>query len=212
MRQPPNSGQHEYAMEPKLDTASEQEQLLAAVAAIRAGDRQAFAQIVRLYQKRLFGLASMFVRDRAGAEDVVQEAFVRAYQHLHRYEEIREFYPWIATITSRLALNWRRSRVHLQSLEPDTPQSEAASTQDLLGESILEERANRLWQAVSSLSQGERTAVLLFYKQDMAIAEVANVLGVTTGSVKTLLFRAREKLRKANPDWGFQDPNTKDES
>ena len=210
MKQPAISGQHVNAMERQVETASEQDQLLAAIAAIRGGDQDAFARIVRLYEKRLYSLALMFVRDRAGAEDVVQEAFVRAYQHLHRYEEIREFYPWIATITARLALNWRRGRVHLQFTEPDSPQSDVASPQDLLGESILEERAEQLWLAVSSLSQGERTAVLLFYKQDMSIADVANVLGVTTGSVKTLLFRAREKLRKSIADRDLHDPHQKD--
>jgi RNA polymerase sigma-70 factor (ECF subfamily) len=196
MNQLLSSGQHTKAMERQVQTANEQEQFRAAVAAARGGDQDAFAHIVRLYQRRLYSLALMIVRDSAGAEDVVQEAFVRAYQHLHRYDEIREFYPWIATITARSALNWRRSRVHLQFLEPDMSQADVASTQDLLGESILEERAGQLWHAVSSLSQGERTAVLLFYKQDMSLADVASVLGVTTGSVKTLLFRARQKLRK----------------
>jgi RNA polymerase sigma-70 factor, ECF subfamily len=200
MKQPLTGGQHVNAMERQLQTASEQQQLLAAITAIRSGNQDAFAHIVRLYQKRLYSLALMFVRDRAAAEDIVQEAFVRAYTHLNRYEEIREFYPWIATITARLALNWRRSRAHVQYLEPDSPQAEVLSTQDLLGESILEDRANQLWREVSSLSQGERTAVLLFYKQDMSLADVAGVLGVTTGSVKTLLFRARQKLRKSIAD------------
>ena len=197
-------------MERQVQPASEQEQLLAAITAVRSGDQDAFAHIVRLYQKRLYSLALMFVRDRAGAEDVVQEAFVRAYTHLNRYEEIREFYPWIATITARLALNWRRGRVRIQFLAPDAPQTEVASNQDLLGESILEERAKQLWLAVSSLSQGERTAVLLFYKQDMSISDVANVLGVTIGSVKTMLFRAREKLRKSIADRDLHEPCTKD--
>jgi RNA polymerase sigma-70 factor, ECF subfamily len=211
MKQPPLSGQHVNAMERRVHTASEQEQLLAAITAVRSGDQDAFAQIVRLYQKRLYSLALMFVRDRAGAEDVVQEAFVRAYTHLNRYEEIRDFYPWIATITARLALNWRRSRVHVQFLAPEAPQTDIASTQDLLGESILEERAKQLWLAVSSLSQGERTAVLLFYKQDMSIADVANVLGVTIGSVKTMLFRARAKLRKSIADPDLHETCTKDD-
>ena len=210
MNQPSISAQHVNAMERQLQRASEQEQLLAAITAVRSGDQNAFAQIVRLYQKRLYSLALMFVRDRAGAEDVVQEAFVRAYTHLNRYEEIRDFYPWIATITARLALNWRRGRVHVRFLEPDAPQTDVASPQDLLGESIVEERAKQLWLAVSSLSQGERTAVLLFYKQDMSIADVASVLGVTIGSVKTLLFRARAKLRKSIADPDLHEPCTKD--
>jgi RNA polymerase sigma-70 factor (ECF subfamily) len=177
--------------------SSEQAQLRAAVDAIRAGDKNAYAQIIRLYQKRLFSLALMFVRDRGGAEDVVQEALVRAYTHLDRYEEIRDFYPWIATITVRLAHNWRRSRAKTSVLHThdDGHEEEIAAPDDLLGEIIADERAARLWRAVSRLAQGERAAVLLFYQQDMKLNDVATVLGITPGSVKTLLFRAREKLR-----------------
>jgi RNA polymerase sigma-70 factor (ECF subfamily) len=207
MKQRPSGG-HVSAMEPQVERASEQEQLLAAIAAIRAGDPDAFAAIVRLYQRRLYSLALMVVRDRAGAEDVVQETFVRAYHHLHRYEPARSFYPWIATIAARLALNWRRSRARLVFQEPDASRSDMASALDVLGESIEEEGARALWKAVNTLSPGERTAVLLFYKQDMSIADVAQVLGVTAGSVKTLLFRAREKLRKTLGDRALLDPHT----
>lgn len=199
MNQPPSSG-HVSAMERRVKSASEHEALLAAIAAVRGGDPDAFAAIVRLYQGRLYSLALMFVRDRAGAEDIVQEAFVRAYNHLHCYDDVREFYPWIATITARLALNWRRSRARLVFEAPDASQSRAPTAQDVLGESIEEEGAHMLWKAVNTLSPGERTAVLLFYKQDLTIADIAKVLGVTAGSVKTMLFRAREKLRKLVSD------------
>jgi RNA polymerase sigma-70 factor (ECF subfamily) len=181
---------------------SEQGTLREAIAAIRGGDQEAYAQIIRLYQKRLFSLALMIVRDRAGAEDVVQEAFIRAYAHLHRYEEIRDFYPWIATIAVRIAQNWRRSRARLQTQDDDAPHAELAAPQDVLGEILVDERAAQLWQLVSRLPRGERTAVLLFYQQDMKVTDVARVLGVTPGSIKTLLFRAREKLRK---DLGTRD-------
>lgn len=208
MNRPPTSRQHVNAFGRRAESASEQEQLRAAVVAVRSGDKDAFAAIVRLYQKRLFGLALMFVRDRAAAEDVVQEAFVRAYHHLHRYEEIREFYPWIATITARLALNWRRSRARIDFREPESAHSNVPAPQDVLDESLLEERAAALWNSVNALSPGERTAVLLFYKQDMGITDVANVLGVTAGSVKTLLFRAREKLRKSIGERDVLDPTS----
>lgn len=190
-----SSEPHVDAIEDFSSASSEQAQLRAAVDAIRAGHKNAYALVVRLYQKRLFSLALMFVRDRAGAEDVVQEAFVRAYRHLDRYEEIRDFYPWIATITVRLAHNWRRNRANLSAPDTDGPEAEIEAPDDVLGEIIATERAAKLWRAVCRLPQGERAAVLLFYQQDMKLNDVAQVLGVTPGSVKTLLFRAREKLR-----------------
>ena len=60
------------------------------------------------YQGRLFGLVLMMVRQPAGAEEVTQDAFVRAYTHLHHYDDQRPFYPWLASIAVRLAQNWLR--------------------------------------------------------------------------------------------------------
>lgn len=183
------------AVEDDSRRSSERAQVRAAVDAIRAGDKDAFAQIIRVYQKRMFNLALMIVPDRAGAEDVVQEALMRAYTHLDRYEEIRDFYPWIATITVRLAQNWRRSRARMVDSDEDAPHAQIEAPDDVLAELIVDQSAKQLWQAVSRLPQGERAAVLLFYQQDMKVNDVAQVLGITPGSVKTLLFRAREKLR-----------------
>jgi RNA polymerase sigma-70 factor (ECF subfamily) len=79
-----------------------------AVRAIRRGEGDAFRHLVELYQKRIFGLALMIVRDHYGAEEITQDAFVRAYKHLDRYDERRPFYPWLATITIRHAQTWLR--------------------------------------------------------------------------------------------------------
>ena len=81
-----------------------------AVRRIRAGDRDAFGVLVERYQGRLYGLALMMVRDPAGAEDVAQDAFVRAFLHLDQYDAARPFYPWLASIAVRLAQNWLCSR------------------------------------------------------------------------------------------------------
>ena len=63
---------------------------------------------MQTYQGRLFGLVLMMVRQPAGAEEVTQDAFVRAYTHLDRYDDHRPFYPWLASIAVRLAQNWLR--------------------------------------------------------------------------------------------------------
>ena len=75
---------------------------------VRRGNREAFGHLVRRYQGRLFGLALVMVRERAGAEEVTQDAFVRAYTCLSQYDENRPFYPWLATIAVRLSQNWLR--------------------------------------------------------------------------------------------------------
>ena len=169
----------------------------AAVQAVRRGDRDAFATVVTLYERRLFGLALMMTRDPAGAEEVAQDAFVRAFLHLDAYDERRPFHPWLSTIAVRLAQNWLVRRTRTASREGTDLESQpaAAGTPDPLSELIEDESDRALWRAVSALPSGERTAVILHYRQGMSVAEIASALGVTAGTVKTQLFRARRSLR-----------------
>ena len=174
-----------------------------AVAAIRRGDAQAFAAIVELYQRRLFGLALMMTRDPSGAEEVVQDAFVRAFGHLDAYDTRRPFYPWISTIAVRLAQNWlvRRARMHTrEGADIDLEHDAAAPASDPLSGLMTDERDRRLWESVAALPSGERTAVILYYRQDMSVEQIASAIGVSGGTIKTLLFRGRQKLRRALAD------------
>ncbi|MEN8377067.1 MAG: sigma-70 family RNA polymerase sigma factor, partial [Gemmatimonadota bacterium] len=118
---------------------------------------------------------------------------------LDLYDEKRPFYPWLATIAVRLAQNWlrRHSRASLREGAPIDPEREPASTVDPLDDLIADERDRSLWRSVAALPSGERTAVTLYYRQGMKAGDVAHALGVTRGTVKTLLFRARRKLRAA---------------
>jgi RNA polymerase sigma-70 factor (ECF subfamily) len=84
--------------------------VLAAVDATRGGDRDAFNQIVGRYQRRLFGLTLMMVRQPTAAEEVTQDVFIRAFTFLDRYDADRPFYPWLAAIAVRLAQSWLRRR------------------------------------------------------------------------------------------------------
>ena len=172
----------------------------AAVHAVRRGDRDAFSTLVVRYQRRLFALALMVTRDRVGAEDVAQDAFVRAFVHLESYDIRRPFYPWLARIAVRLSQNWLVQRGRTASRVGDSPDERALTAtqdQDPLTDLIADEEDRELWRAVSGLPSGERTAVLLHYRQGMRVAEIAAALGVTTGTVKTQLFRARATLRTA---------------
>lgn len=184
-------------------TDSDAEDVRAAVAAVGRGDSAAFGRVVDLYQRRLFGLALMMTRDPSGAEEVAQDAFVRAFAHLDAYDAGRPFYPWISTIAVRLAQNWlvRRARTSTrEGAELATDHDAAAAEIDPLAGLIADERDRRLWRSVSALPSGERTAVILYYRQDMSVRAIAAALGVTDGTVKTLLFRARQRLRRTLGD------------
>jgi len=182
---------------PLPPTSADDGAVRAIVGAVRRGDREVFARLVELYQSRIFGLALMIVRDRSGAEEVSQDAFVRAFTKLEFYDERRPFYPWLATITVRLAQNWltRSSRLKTREGVSLETASEPAASTDPLGNLISDESDRRLWRSVAALPEGERMVVILYYRQEMKVNDVARALGVTAGTVKTLLFRARRRLR-----------------
>ena len=168
-----------------------------AVRAIRSGDREALAHLVQRYQGRLFGLVLMMVRRPTAADDVTQDAFVRAYMHIDQYDEGRAFYPWLAAIAVRLSQNWLHRQARTTGREgvalEDAP--EPASDAQALDSLIASERDQEIWRAVAALPSGERTAVILYYREEMPVRDIAQALGVTIGTVKTLLFRARRHLR-----------------
>ena len=168
-----------------------------AVRRVLRGDREAFAGLVQPYQARLFRLVMMMARDRAAAEEITQDAFVRAFTHIRSYDTRRPFYPWLATIAVRLAQNWLRQHHRITQREGASIDAVPEPGAPAIGTAQMDaaERNRRLWDEVELLSSGERTVVLLYYRDELAVGEIAAALGVTPGTVKTLLFRARQHLR-----------------
>ena len=164
---------------------------------VRSGDREAFAQLVRAYQGRLFGLVLMMVRQPAGAEEVTQDAFVRGFVYLREYDDRRPFYPWLAAIAVRLAQNWLRQRGRVMHREgtPLDAVEEPGSATGALTSLLTGERDRELWKHVAALPSGERTAVILYDRDEMSVRDIAMALGVSIGTIKTFLFRARRHLR-----------------
>jgi RNA polymerase sigma-70 factor (ECF subfamily) len=170
---------------------------------VRAGDVDAFGQIVKGYERRVFALAVMILRNREGADDVTQDAFVRAFERLDLYDVRRPFYPWLATITVRLSRNWlARYSPGARRETPIQPESgaDASAAPAALDVLVAEDEGRHLWRLVERLPLGERTAVVLHYRQELSVSEVASAIGVTAGTVKTLLFRARQHLRASLAD------------
>jgi RNA polymerase sigma-70 factor (ECF subfamily) len=182
------------AAEPTRD-----QELKEALAEVRAGRRDAYERVVELCQSRLLSFAVSLLKDYAAAQELTQDAFVRAYRYLDRFDDRRPFYPWLATIAFRLAQDrWQRQRRDRELAQRYGAASEEGVVRDdPLRTVIADEESKRLWEAVQGLPGGERAAVLLFYRQELKIREAARLLGVSSGTVKTLLFRARRHLREA---------------
>jgi RNA polymerase sigma-70 factor (ECF subfamily) len=175
---------------------------LACVRRALSGEHHGYEEIVSRYQKRVFSLLLMMVRDHSAAEEVTQDTFMRAYSNLHKYDLQRPFYPWLATIARRLGINWiNRSGAHQPGARQRSEETEfdvselPASTPQPTDQLAQRQVQQQLWDQVASLPQGERTAVLLFYKQELRVTDIAGILGVTTGTVKTFLHRGRAHLK-----------------
>ena len=167
------------------------------VVAARRGDPSAFESLVRSVQRPVYGLALRLLGNEAEASEVSQEAFLRAYQNLHKYDESRPFDLWMMAITRNLCLDLlrRRTKVKTQELEPmkDFLPNGEVSLED---GAIARQERQSLEAALATLSADDREVLALYYVQKRTTKEIAQVLGCAPGTIMARLFRAREKLRK----------------
>jgi len=153
---------------------------------------EALARLVPVYRRRVFGLAYSILRDRAAAEDVAQEVFVKVWQAFGSFDGRARLSTWIYAITRNTAIGALRKRSRLVSLsEPGV-----AAIVDAMESGEQSEGGGdpRLWRLVDGLPGKQRQAVVLFYQNDRSIEEVAGMLGMPVNTVKTHLHRARARL------------------
>lgn len=167
----------------------------ALVSRARAGDASAFEEIVRRHQRRVYAAARRIVRRHEEADDVTQEAFLKAWRALDRFELGRPFGPWVARIAVHVALDRVRSpRWHERPLPEDhdeTP-SAAPSPERALRDA---EAAATLEEALGALPPEQRAVFALRTLEEMTCPEIARELGLPEGTVMSRLFRARDRLR-----------------
>ena len=158
----------------------------------RAGDATAFDTLVRTYMEQAFRVAYRVVGHREDAEDLVQEAFLAAYQYLDSFEVGRPFGPWLMRIVVNRGANLRRSRAR-RSTEPETEGvSEAPSALD---ETEWSDTGRVLQDALSTLSDRQRLIVTMFDVDGMTSAEIGEMMELAPGTVRWHLHEARRQLR-----------------
>jgi len=156
------------------------------------GDQAAFAQLVEANQHRLFTLAVRELGSAADAEDAVQEALVRAWRALPRFRAEASFSTWLFRICLN-AISDQRSRRARGGGVPLEDVVEPADPRDAIAEREL---SSALQEALSELDETYRTAVLLYDVLGRSYAEIAEVLGVPEGTVKSRIFRGRVELAR----------------
>jgi RNA polymerase sigma-70 factor (ECF subfamily) len=182
---------------------------------VREDDATAFAELVTLYQHRLVGILHHVVGSTEEAEDLAQEVFLRVYRNRKKYTPTAKFATWLFTIANNLALNSLRKKTNKAvSLKPDEsgplgsrPEEQLVHDRGATPSFGLRqaELAARIQSALDTLNERQKMAVVLNKFEDMNYAEIAEVMGLTTKAVKSLLSRARSRLRDALSGYIYMD-------
>ena len=162
------------------------------------GDRAAFRELVLEHSHAMFRLAWRLTSDETAAEDIVQEAFIKAWRKIGDFRMESSFKSWLHRITVNTAMDYLRKHVRRKQFEIETPEfetAEQAGTTPDTGYQI--DISTQTQAAMMDLSESERTALLLKHYEGHSINEVARIMEITTGACKQNIFRAVKKMRIA---------------
>lgn len=170
-------------------------QVLDAVGRVLRGETEAFELIVRTYQSHVLRICRAVVGTREDAEDAAQEVFYRTFRSLSSFRLDRRFAPWIAAIAVNTAKSYyrKRGRITKGVVSSETDLVAADGSVEEAGERAVLEESIRT--AVQSLPEKLRGVVVLYYLEEMDVAEVAEALSLGKENVKSRLHRARARLR-----------------
>jgi RNA polymerase sigma-70 factor (ECF subfamily) len=172
----------------------------ARVVRAQRGDRRAFEGLFRDHHVRVYNLVTYLVGDRTQAEDVTQQAFVRAWEELPRLREPEAFAGWLNRIARNLAWDYVRSpasREQAEGLGGDEREPELDGAEPGADEPLVEkERDERVHSAIASLPEHQREVVVMHHLEGTPVQDVAARLGVPQGTVLSRLARARDALRR----------------
>ncbi|MBX3735238.1 MAG: sigma-70 family RNA polymerase sigma factor [Candidatus Didemnitutus sp.] len=175
----------------------------------KGGDSAAFDQLVTRYWDRIYAMVNQLLRNQQDAEEVTQDAFIRAHRGLTNFRGESAFSTWLYQIATNLARNrywywWRRKRD--QSISFDAPlgadndttiaeliPSEQETPEDA---TVTQEFVNRVAECMEELNEKHREILILRNVQNLSYEEIADILGISVGTVKSRIARARESLRE----------------
>ena len=189
-------------MEDVIDETVSSEDLMARIA---KGDQHAFEILVNRHQASVLNLIYRFIGDRTQAKDLAQEVFIRVWQAAKSYEPKAKFTTWIYRITANRCFNelkssrrkkwfsFNRSDEDGERTFEETVADSAPSAEDLL---LEKERSRQIYDALQSLPDNQRMALVLKRYDDLSYAEIAKILGCSVSAVESLLVRAKRTLQE----------------
>jgi RNA polymerase sigma-70 factor (ECF subfamily) len=166
---------------------------------VQQGDREAFSELVRLYQKKVFALAFGFFRDREDALEIVQETFMRVYEKIGLYRPDHSLQSWIYRVARNLCVDYYRKNAKKRKLE-DGFDSVCERQLGCADTAVADWESRRITAAidhsVAGLSWRQKEVFSLKYHQGMKLQQVAETMGISIGTVKALHHRAINRIRR----------------
>ncbi|WP_010099564.1 RNA polymerase sigma factor SigW [Ornithinibacillus scapharcae] len=171
---------------------------------VKKGDQAAFEDIVLFYQDKIYQHCNRMLGNAHEAEEIAQEAFIRAYINIHSYDERRKFSTWLYRIATNLTIDRLRKRKPDYYLDAEVKGTEGLdmysqlAAEDKLPEDELEELElqNYIQKQIAELPPKYRSIIMLRYLEDFSLQEISEILDIPIGTVKTRVHRGREALRK----------------
>jgi RNA polymerase sigma-70 factor (ECF subfamily) len=159
----------------------------------QSGDTEAFGELVTRYRTKIFNMIYGIVGNETDAWDLAQESFLKAWRSIHRFQRRSSFYTWLYRITTNVTMDSLRRRCHHVEIELDD-----AIPSLLPGPGVNYERAEireQVYAALAQLSPEHRAVIVLKEIEDLQYHEIAEILGISVGTVMSRLFYARKKLQ-----------------
>lgn len=167
----------------------------------RRGHHDSFAELVHRFESRIYNFCYQFFRDRDVAAETTQETFLRAFRHIKRYDNKWKFSTWLYSIARNICIDEKRKMgrgkfINLGEANPESLHADETSQHLKNPVQISDHLEDRLIleQAISQLPEKYRTAIVLFYYQELPYQDIADIMGLNLNLVKIRMFRARKML------------------
>ncbi len=163
------------------------------------GNSPAFAELVNRYKNYVFTISLRIVKNREDAEEVAQDAFVKAYKYLSGFKGESKFSTWLYTITNNAGISFlRKKKLEIHSLDNEKVFEIADSRDSGMSANLVEQKSKLAMvnNAVGLLNPDDSLIITLFYKAEQSLEETAKILGIEVNAAKVRLFRARTRLKE----------------
>ncbi|WP_078543106.1 RNA polymerase sigma factor SigW [Litchfieldia alkalitelluris] len=170
---------------------------------VKKGDQNAFAEIVELYKDKVYQISYRMVGNSHEAEDISQEAFLRAYINIHSYDINKKFSTWLFRIATNLSIDRLRKKKPDYYLDAEVAGAEGLTLYSQVAADVIQpdekleslELQETIQHAILQLPAKYRSVIVLKYIEELSLKEIGDILDLPVGTVKTRIHRAREALR-----------------